>query len=87
MDNKITQIVEIQCKTTCKTLRKIRANFCANLFRFIKIVYNFTFPPTFPAFSTHFPTTTSPLYITNFFHYSTSPTITTINNLIERIRK
>ena len=82
---KSTKILENLCKTPCKSTRKTRVNFCANILNTQNPVYKTLFPPTFPLLSTDLPTTTSPLYLINLFHYSTDPTITTINNLIERI--
>ena len=82
---KSPKILENSCKTPCKSTRKTRVNFRVNLFNLQNHVYNLTFSPT----STHFPTILltpfPPLYLINLFHYSTDSTITTINNLIERI--
>lgn len=84
MVNNFTQNVE----TLCKTLSKIRCIlcelFCEKLKTYHFYVENSAFLLTFPTFSTHFFTSKSPLIISNIFHYSTDPTNTIINNLIER---
>ena len=79
VNNFITQAVEIQCKTICKTPRKTRAIFCVLLKIHQNYVYKLFIPPTFPYFPTNFLTTTPPLSLSNLFHYSTYPTITTTN--------
>ena len=81
----MAKILENLCKTPCKSTRKTCAYFRANLTKAQNPVYKIHFPPAFPSLSTKLHTTISPLYLTNLFHYSTDPTITTINNLIERI--
>lgn len=73
------------CKTPCKSTSKTRANFRVNILMLQKAVYKSNFPLTFPLFSTNLHTTFLPLHLINLFHYSTGSTITTINNLIERI--
>ena len=76
--------VEIKCKTIrkslCNFIVKIRANLLLNQ----NPVQTSQFPPSFPTFFTHFHTTNSHLFLSNTFHYSTAPTNTTTNNLIER---
>ena len=81
----MAKILENLCKTKCKSTSKTRVNFCAKFLTFTKNVHNSPFPLTFSNFCTNFFTTFLPLYLTNIFHYSTDPTITTTNNLIERI--
>ena len=73
------------CKTPCKSTSKTRANFSVNLLMLQKAVYKSHFPLAFPPFSTNLHTFLLPLRLINLFHYSTGSTITTINNLIERI--
>ena len=84
MVNRLIKIVEIPCKTICKTQCIFREYFCEKLTNLISYVENHIFLLTFPTFSTHFFTTKSPLTQSNIFHYSTNPTNTIINNLIER---
>lgn len=79
--NKITQIVEIPCKTTRKSLRKSTAKMCTIIKYFIQHVNIATFPPTFPIQSTDFSTTPPPLLPLRLFHFSTKPTTITINNI------
>ena len=62
-------------KTLCISLEKL----CAKLLPVYYYVYKTFIPQSFSAFSTHFSTLNPPLYNYYFFHYSTSPTITTIN--------
>ena len=81
---KFIQTAKNLCKTPCKSYSKTRAIFCGNVSSRQKKVQNSTFSHTFPCLSTNFFTTLSPLFISNLFHYSTDPTITTINNIIER---
>ena len=81
----MAKILENMCKTKCKSISKTRANFCAKISTFTKAVHNSLFPLTFSNFYTNFFTIFSPLYLINFFHYSTDSTITTTNKLIERI--
>ena len=76
--------MENLCKTPCKSRGKTRALFCGNKILHQNLVQNSTFSHTFPCLSTNFFTTQSPLFLSNLFHYSTDPTITTINNIIER---
>ena len=78
MDNKFTQIVEILCKSSCKTRCKSCVNLSVKLKNFIQPVEISTFPPTFPNLPTAFPTTISPLSLPKLFHFFTPPTITTI---------
>ena len=80
----ITKIMENLCKTPCKSRSKTRARFCGNKKVHQNLVQNSIFSHTFPRLSTNFFTTTSPLFLSNLFHYSTDPTITIINNIIER---
>ena len=70
-DKFCTQNVDNPCKTTCKTPCESRVYFCAKSHSAQFPVYKTFFSLTFPHFSTHFPTATSPLIVTNFFHYST----------------
>jgi len=78
-NNFITQNVEALCKSLCKTPRKTRAIFCAFFKIHQNLVYKIFIPPTFPYFPTHFLTIMPPLSLSNLFHYSTDPTITTTN--------
>ena len=76
----------------CKSCVKPSGKLCANYLQ--KSVQNFyptksrvklpTFSQLSPHFSSHFLTPSRPLYLTLLFNNSTVPTITTINNLIER---
>ena len=84
MVNKFTKIAKIPCKTLRKTQCIFSEFFCEKLNLRHFYVENSTFLPTFPTFSTRFFTTKSPLIQSNIFHYSTDPTNTIINNLIER---
>lgn len=77
MVNFFTQIVEIMCKTQCKSLRISRVKLLHSYNFFIQNVKNLFFPPTFPIFPTIFPTTYFPLLQARLFHFSTDPTITT----------
>lgn len=84
MANKFIKNVEIPCKTHSKTLFIFGELFCEKNNSLPSFVENSTFTHTFPTFSTHFFTNKLPLIISNLFHYSTKPTNTIINNLIER---
>ena len=84
MANKLTKNVEIPCKTHSKTLFIIGELFCEKNKKLSSFVENPAFSLTFPTFSTYFFTNKLPLIISNLFHYSTKPTNTIINNLIER---
>ena len=84
MVNKFVQNVETLCKTLSKIQCIICGLFCEKLKSRHFYVENHAFLPTFPTFSNHFFTSKSPLIISNIFHYSTDPTNTIINNLIER---
>ena len=78
----ILQNVEIVCKTPCKFLRKSMAKLCANnLFTHEGVDFP-SFSHSFPHFPTHFFTSSLPLFYTNLFHFCTSPTNTTTNNLL-----
>lgn len=82
MVNKIIQYVEILCITIWKSPCKFRANFCEKLVHHHFSVYKKFYSPTFPTHSTIFFTpypSDTPAYL---FHYSTTPTITTTNYLI-----
>ncbi len=64
----------------CKYLRKSLCNSCVNLcekptspFFHVDLTTNSQLPS--PIFTT-FPTTSPPLYLLNFIHYSTDPTTT-----------
>lgn len=83
-NKKFVQIVEITCKTIWKTPCKSPAKFRAKLLVHPKSVYKIFIPPTFPTLPTKLFTTPPPLSLSNLFHYSTTPTNTTINKIIER---
>ncbi len=76
---KFIQFVEILCKPFRKTTWKSIVNLRAKLKSFIQHVEIVTFPPTFPALSTTFPTITFNLSPPELFHLFTTPTITIIN--------
>ena len=79
MVKKIVQNVETMCKTTRKSMRKIVVKICAKNNSFIQHIKFSAFPHCFPAIPTTFPTIFYYLFISRLFHFSTSPTITTIN--------
>lgn len=81
----ITHFVDNRCKTPCKTLCKSRVFFRANLssplFTRAKLPIS-TFFSFFSHHLFHHPPTS---VISLLFHFSTVPTITTTNNIKERI--
>lgn len=81
---KISQNVQIMCKSTFKSTCKSRAKLCANHKKFVHPVQISTFSPCFTNFPTVFFTTISYLKIHPLFHFFTDPTITIINKLEER---
>lgn len=81
---KISQNVEITCKSTFKSTVKLRAKLCVNYKKFIQPVEIFTFSPRFTNFPTIFLTTLPHLKTHPLFHFFTDPTITIINKLEER---
>ena len=82
LSQSLTKLVENSCKTLCKSPCKSLAKLCVFLTPSRFYVQNPTFPPRFTHFPTIFPTTTSPLYLANLFHYSTASTTTTTNNIL-----
>ena len=68
------------CKNTCKTRCISMVNLCGLLINSQKNVYKKVIPLRFSNKPTYFPTTKLSLSQSNFIHYSTAPTITTINN-------
>ena len=80
MANKKIIHVEILCKNIRKSQCKTIAKICVNFLFSQKSVQKIFYPPTFPTFSTLFPTTPLPLKFNYYIHYSTTPTITTTNN-------
>ncbi len=81
---KAPQSVEFLWKSTCKSPCISRVKNVYYFIVFPNYVQNPSFPPAFPTIPTVLPTTKSPLSFTVFFHYSTTPTITTTNNKIIR---
>ena len=80
-----SSFVEKLCKTTRKTLCKSPAKLCVNLANPTPTCVNLVFSTHFSHFSHHVSHRSLPLEIPALFHYSTVPTITTINNIKERI--
>lgn len=75
------KIVENLCKTQCKSPCKSRENLCVKPhFAHFHVDFS-TFSQTFSHFFTDFPTAFSPLILLKLFHYSTTPTTTTTNNI------
>lgn len=66
---------------------KLAQNFVQNSQSLNNLCKYLTFPHSFSRFTTNFFTSHPPLYLTNLFHYSTYPTITTTNKLIINNRK
>ena len=85
LNTKITQNVEILCKSLRKTQCKSIVNLRAKLKIDVHSVEISTFTPTFSHFFANFPTTIHNLFPPGLFHFFTDPTITIINNLKERI--
>lgn len=77
----ILKNVEISCKTPCKSRCKSYAKLCEKLNFHHPAVEIHRFPQLFPVFPTHFPTTAPPPLKPPLFHFCTTPTITTTNNI------
>lgn len=80
---KISQNVEILCKTVCNSLRFSRAKLCEKPTNQKNTVETKTYSQTFSHFYAVFSTTTSPLIPPNLFHFFTPIITTTINNLLK----
>ena len=73
--------VDILCKTLFNTPCKSTVKICAKKIKKLFNVQNLTYSHTFPFLSTTFNTAFPYLLLTNLFHYSTYPTITTTKYL------
>lgn len=73
--------VEKLRKTTLKTLRNKYAKICSKNTKSNNMCKKSFYSPTFSSFFTYFSTNLSPQFFSNFFHYSTTPTTTTIINI------
>ena len=76
--------VEKPVKKTLKTMFKTLENFVKTYQILLFNVYKISFQSFFQTFSTDFYTIIQPLFLTNIFHYSTDPTITTTIYYINR---
>ncbi len=83
--NLFIHYVEELCKTSCKRMCKLIAKICVkNLFNQNQCKTKLS-PQCFPNFFTNFFTYNANLLLSNTFHISTHPTITTTNILNSNI--
>lgn len=78
----ITKNVENMWKSPRKSMRKSCANKCEKLQNSYFYTTKSTFSHIFPNLPTNFFTTHPSLFRLKLFHFFTTPTITTTNNLI-----
>ena len=84
VNKKFIHSVENQCKNTRKSQCKSIAKKCVKILSIYKFVQKLTLFTTFSKIVHSIFHNYSPLYFNYFFHYSTYPTITTINKLIRK---